>query len=43
MKNPGKTKLDLKNDPGEERNLAGVAEQEGVLAEMRGRWERLGR
>jgi arylsulfatase A-like enzyme len=34
--------FDLKSDPGEERNLAGSAEHAGVLAEMRGRWERLG-
>ena len=34
--------FDLKNDPGEERNLAGLAEHAGVLAEMRGRWQRLG-
>ena len=35
--------FDLKSDPGEERNLAGLAEHAGVLADMRARWERLGR
>ena len=35
--------FDLKSDPGEERNLAGLAEHAGALADMRARWERLGR
>jgi arylsulfatase A-like enzyme len=35
--------FDLKRDPGEERNLAPLAEYVGVLADMRARWERLGR
>jgi len=34
--------FDLKSDPGEERNLANLAEHAGVLANMRTRWERLG-
>ena len=35
--------FDLKSDPGEQRNLATLAEPAGVLADMRARWERLGR
>ena len=34
--------FDLKSDPGEERNLTGLAEHAGILADMRARWERLG-
>ena len=35
--------FDLKSDPGEERNLAGSSEYVAALADMRARWERLGR
>ncbi|MCK4292075.1 MAG: DUF4976 domain-containing protein [Planctomycetes bacterium] len=35
--------FDLKHDPGEKRNLAGLAEHAEVLADMRARWKRLGR
>ncbi|MHC4642185.1 MAG: sulfatase family protein [Planctomycetota bacterium] len=35
--------FDLKSDPGEERNLADLVEHVGVLADMRDRWEKLGR
>jgi arylsulfatase A-like enzyme len=35
--------FDLKSDPGEERNLATLVKHAGVLADMRARWERLGR
>ena len=35
--------FDLKRDPGEERNLAPLSEYVGVLADMRARWEQLGR
>jgi len=35
--------FDLKSDPGEERNLAGSSEYAAALADMRARWERLGR
>ena len=35
--------FDLKNDPREQRNLAGLAEHAGALADMRARRERLGR
>ena len=35
--------FDLKNDPGEKRNLAGLAEHAEVLADMRARWKKLGR
>jgi len=35
--------FDLQGDPGEERNLAGLAGHAQVLADMQTRWERLGR
>ncbi|MCH8216935.1 MAG: sulfatase [Planctomycetes bacterium] len=35
--------FDLQNDPGEQQDLASLAEHAGVLADMRARWERLGR
>jgi arylsulfatase A-like enzyme len=35
--------FDLKSDPGEERNLAPLTSYVGALADMRARWERLGR
>lgn len=34
--------FDLKNDPGEHRNLASLPEYAKVLADMRSRWDRLG-
>ena len=33
--------FDLKSDPGEERNLATLAEHARLLADMRAHWERL--
>jgi len=35
--------FDLEADPGEQRNLVGLVEHAGVLADMRARWERLSR
>lgn len=35
--------FDLKNDPGEKRNLVALVDHADVLAQMRARWEHLGR
>jgi hypothetical protein len=35
--------FDVKKDPGETRNLMALANHADVLAQMRARWERLGR